>query len=137
VPDVERLVVVVERVLGPLGQIARSVRDVDAAVAWYRDTLGLAHLYTYGSLAFFDCGGTRLMLSADESSPGTASILYFRVADIGHAYERLRAGGVAFRDAPHRIHRHPDGSEEWMAFFDDPEGRPLALMAVARAPTEP
>jgi DNA-binding CsgD family transcriptional regulator/catechol 2,3-dioxygenase-like lactoylglutathione lyase family enzyme len=113
--------------LGPLGQIARSVSDVARAEAWYRDVLGLPHLYTFGDLAFFDCGGVRLYLGlgAADVEP---SVLYFRVADIQAAYSELTARGVVFRGAPHMIHKHASGAEEWMAFFDDPDGHPLALM---------
>ena len=114
--------------LGPLAQISRTVRDIKESEAWYGTTLGLPHLYTFGSLAFFDCGGTRLYLTAQEK-PGPESILYLRVADIRTAYEVLRSRGVEFADAPHLIHRHADGTEEWMAHFQDPEGRPLAIMS--------
>ena len=114
--------------LGPLAQISRTVRDIKESEAWYGKTLGLPHLYTFGSLAFFDCGGTRLYLHAQEK-PAPESILYLRVDDIRSAYETLRARGVEFADAPHMIHRHGDGTEEWMAHFTDPEGRPLAIMA--------
>jgi DNA-binding CsgD family transcriptional regulator/catechol 2,3-dioxygenase-like lactoylglutathione lyase family enzyme len=117
--------------LGPLAQIARSVRDIRQSESWYRETLGLKHLFTFGTLAFFDCGGTRLMLSAQEK-PAPESILYLRVADIRAAYELLRSRGVQFGAAPHMIHRHADGTEEWLASFMDPEGRPLALLAQAR-----
>ena len=61
------------------------------------------------------------------------SCLYFRVADIHSAHRDLDAKGVEFASAPHMIHRHADGTEEWMAFFNDPDGRPLALMAQAAA----
>ena len=122
--------------LGPIGQIARPVRNVTQAVAWYRDVLGLTHLYTFGDLAFFDCGGVRLFLSAEESDGRTSaaaaaepSVLYFRVPDIQAAYTALGSRGVHFRGAPHLIHKHEDGVEEWMAFFDDPDGHPLALMS--------
>jgi len=117
--------------LGPIGQVSRPVTDIERAVHWYGTVLGLPHLYTYGDLAFFDCGGTRLFLSAapEGGPPGAPSVLYFRVDDIGGAYEQLLARGVVFRGAPHRIHRHADGLEEWMAFFDDPDGHPLAIMA--------
>lgn len=113
--------------LGPLGQIARPVRDVAEAETWFRDVLGLRHLYTYGTLAFFDLGGPRLLL--EEGAGQGASILYFRVPDIHAAHDALLARGVRFLGAPHKIHRHADGTEEWMAFFADPEGRPLALMS--------
>jgi catechol 2,3-dioxygenase-like lactoylglutathione lyase family enzyme len=116
--------------LGPIGQIARSVRDIEASIAWYRDVLGLPHLFTYGELAFFDCGGTRLMLSAGEGLQAHESILYLRTADIHASWERLGDRGVERVSAPHRIHRHADGTEEWMAFFRDLEGRTLALMSL-------
>ena len=113
--------------LGPIGQIARSVTDIAAAEAWYRDVLGLPHLYTFGKLAFFDCGGVRLFL--EEGGGGDAAVIYFRVPDIRAAHAQLEARGVAFEGAPHLIHRHADGTEEWMAFLRDNEGRLLALMS--------
>jgi methylmalonyl-CoA/ethylmalonyl-CoA epimerase len=113
-----------------VGQISRSVANIEAAENWYKDVLGLDHLYTFGDLAFFDCGGTRLMLSQAEEEPGNESLVYFRVPDINAAHERLTDVGVEFINAPHMIHKHDDGVEEWMAFFDDPEGRPLAIMSV-------
>jgi DNA-binding CsgD family transcriptional regulator/catechol 2,3-dioxygenase-like lactoylglutathione lyase family enzyme len=112
-----------------LGQVARTVSDAAAAERWYRDVLGLRHLYTYGTLAFFDLGGTRLMLSQAEGGAAKESILYLRVADIAAAHSELIARGVTFTHAPHLIHKHPNGLEEWMAFFEDPDGRPLALMS--------
>ncbi|SEQ24211.1 hypothetical protein SAMN05428969_2363 [Devosia sp. YR412] len=116
-----------DRGLGPIGQLSRSVADIAAAEAWYRDVLGLPHLYTFGDLAFFDCAGVRLMLSA-EPGESHSNIIYFRVSDIEASHADLMARGVVFLGAPHRIHRHADGTEEWMAFFSDNEGRPLALM---------
>ena len=118
--------------LGPIGQIARTVKDIAAARAWYGDVLGLTHLYSFGNLAFFDCGGVRLFLSEGEGSP-SESILYFRVPDIRAAHQAMSARGVAFTHAPHMIHRHDDGTEEWMAFLADNEGRPLAIMAQVRS----
>lgn len=114
-----------------LGQVARSVKDIEQSTAWYRDVLELPLLYSFDKLAFFDCGGTRLMLSQGEQVQATESILYLRVADIMASHERLKDREVDFISAPHMIHRHEDGSEEWMAFFKDPEGRPLAIMALA------
>jgi DNA-binding CsgD family transcriptional regulator/catechol 2,3-dioxygenase-like lactoylglutathione lyase family enzyme len=113
--------------LGPLGQISRSVKDIEAAVGWWRDVLGLPHLYTFGKLAFFDCGGVRLFLEEGEGGP--QSVLYFRVDDIRAGHEALTARGIAFVAAPHLIHRHADGTEEWMAFFKDNEDRYLAIMS--------
>jgi catechol 2,3-dioxygenase-like lactoylglutathione lyase family enzyme len=123
--------------LGPIGQIARHVADVGKAEAWYRDVLGLPHLYTFpssvGSLAFFDCGGTRLFLSQEGKADTEQSVLYFRVPDIEVAHEQLRAKGVEFIDAPHMIFKHPDGTEEWMAFFKDLDGGTLGLMSQVKS----
>ena len=118
--------------LGPLGQVARSVNNIAAAQRWYGDVLGLTHLYTFGDLAFFDLGGVRLFLEAGGGHP-SAAVLYFRVPDIHVAHDTLSERGVHFVGAPHMIHRHADGTEEWMAFFEDNEGRPLAIMAQAKS----
>lgn len=115
--------------MGAIGQISRSVSDIERSEEWFRSVLGLRHLYTFGALAFFDCGGTRLMLSAEGGASESESVLYFRVDDITAARDDLLSRGATFRDEPHLIHRHQDGTEEWMAFFDDPDGRPLAIMA--------
>jgi catechol 2,3-dioxygenase-like lactoylglutathione lyase family enzyme len=115
--------------LGTIGQISRSVGDIEASEKWYREVLALPHLYTFGTLAFFDCGGTRLMLAEEKGGAAKESILYLRVPDIAAAHSALAQRGVSFTHAPHLIHRHADGTEEWMAFFEDPDGRPLALMS--------
>lgn len=116
--------------LGPIGQVGRHVSDLPRAVEWYGAVLGLPHLYTFGDLAFFDCGGVRLFLSANGGDgAGEPSILYFRVPDINAAYDTLTDRGVTFEGAPHMIHRHDSGVEEWMAFFPDPDGHLLAIMS--------
>jgi catechol 2,3-dioxygenase-like lactoylglutathione lyase family enzyme len=117
--------------LGAIGQISRQVSDIGKAVEWYGEVLGLPHLYTFGDLAFFDCDGTRLFLSAPEDGGRVeaSSVLYFRVDDVHAAYDQLRARGVGFAGAPHMIFRHESGVEEWMAFFEDPDGHLLAIMA--------
>jgi len=115
--------------MGPLGQIARRVKDITAARQWYGEVLGLKHLYSFGDLAFFDCGGTRLFLSQNADSEQPESILYFRVPDIRIAHAALAERGVEFTHTPHMIHRHEDGTEEWMAFFQDNDGRPLGIMS--------
>lgn len=114
--------------LGPIGQIARHVRDIEAARHFFGDVLGLPHLYSFGDLAFFDCGGVRLFLSRTDGGGAGDSILYFRVEDIRLVHIALASQGVEFVDAPHMIHRHDDGTEEWMTFFKDHEGGLLALM---------
>jgi DNA-binding CsgD family transcriptional regulator/catechol 2,3-dioxygenase-like lactoylglutathione lyase family enzyme len=119
-----------------LGQIARTVRDIQQSEAWYRDVVGLPHLFTFGKLAFFDCGGVRLYLSQADGELAPESILYFSVANIREAHDTLRGRGVEFINAPHMIHRHADGTEEWMAFFKDPEGRSLAIMSKVGTPAK-
>jgi methylmalonyl-CoA/ethylmalonyl-CoA epimerase len=116
--------------LSTIGQIAMVVKDVPRAVAFYRDVLGMRFLFQAPpSLAFFDCGGVRLMLDVPEDKefdhPG--SVLYFKVDDIDDIYADLTGKGVDFRAAPHLIAKLPD-HELWMAFFHDGEGNTLALM---------
>jgi DNA-binding CsgD family transcriptional regulator len=115
-----------------LGQISRSVRDIRLSEAWYRNVLRIPHLFTTGKFAFFDCGGVRLYLFQADTEPPPESIIYFGVAAIQECYDALRERGVEFINAPHLIHRHADGTEEWIAFFKDLEGRPLAIMSKAR-----
>ena len=116
-----------------IGQIARTTRTFDESHTWYRDVLGLPELYAFGNLAFYDLGGVRLMLTEEEGDIASESILYLRVPDIHAAKADLESRGVKFINAPHLIHRHEDGTEEWMAAFEDNEGRPLQLMTQVRS----
>ena len=118
--------------LGTISQISRTVLNIQEAQKWYREVLGLRHLYSFGNLAFFDCDGIRLFLSEAEDRSGTESIIYFNVTDIRVAHADLIERGVEFLGAPHMIHRHSDGTEEWMAAFKDNEGRPLAILSQMR-----
>ena len=120
-------------VFGSIGQIFRTVSDIAEAQTWYGTVLGLKHLYTFGKLAFFDCDGVRLLLSETNTPLPAESLLYLRVEDIARAYVELQARGVEFNNAPHLVHRHGDGTEEWMAFFNDPDGRPLAIMSQVKS----
>ncbi|MGE0363573.1 MAG: VOC family protein [Vicinamibacterales bacterium] len=119
--------------LGRIHQIAQPIKDLDRAVAFYRDALGVPLLFTAPpALAFFDCGGVRLMLS--PPSPGhdhPGSVLYFAVADITAAHRALSDRGVVFTEAPKKIATLPD-REVWLAPFTDTEGNTLALMAEPR-----
>lgn len=115
-----------------LGQIARTTRRFEEARTWYRDVLGLPELYSFGNLAFYDLGGVRLMVTEEEEDAKSESILYLRVSDIHAAKAKLEERGVRFINSPHLIHRHDDGTEEWMAAFEDNEGRPLQLMTQVR-----
>jgi methylmalonyl-CoA/ethylmalonyl-CoA epimerase len=113
-----------------IGQIAINAHDVDRATAFYRDVLGLPHLFRAGQLSFFDCGGVRLMLDKAENPEfdHPSSILYFQVADIQAAYERLKTAGAKFEDTPHLLARMPK-HDLWMTFFRDSESNLLALMS--------
>ncbi len=118
--------------IGRITQLSRTVKDIGAAEAWYRDVLRLPHLYTVGPLAFFDCAGTRLMLTQYGEPAAAESIVYFSVDDIVKSRDDLTARGIEFINAPHMIHRQPDGTEEWLVMFKDPEGRPLGLISQVR-----
>jgi methylmalonyl-CoA/ethylmalonyl-CoA epimerase len=106
------------------------VHDVDRAIRFYRDTLGVPFLFAAPPrMAFFDCNGVRLMLSTpDPEFDHPGSILYFAVDDIGAMHDALRARGVAFKTAPHKIATLAD-REVWLADFEDSEGNTLALMS--------
>lgn len=112
-----------------LDQVAIRVDDLARAVAFYKEVLGLPHMFTAGDkLAFFDCGGTRLMLSHPEKAefdhPG--SILYFKVPDIHVAHEMLTGKRVKIEDPPHLIAKMGK-YDLWMMFFRDSENNMLAL----------
>ena len=113
-----------------LGQVSMNAHNLERAVAFYRDTLGLPLLFTTGNMGFFDCGGVRLMLTLPEKPefdhPG--SVLYFSVPDIESAYRQLEAKHVRFEAKPHLIARLP-AHDLWMAFFYDSENNLLALMS--------
>jgi catechol 2,3-dioxygenase-like lactoylglutathione lyase family enzyme len=119
--------------LSQIGQIAVPVQDLDRAIAFYRDILGMSFLFRVPNLAFFDCAGVRLMLSTPEAEqadhPG--SVLYFNVDDIHAAHRELLARSVEFVDAPHMIARM-ESYDLWMAFFRDGQGNTHAIMGEQR-----
>jgi methylmalonyl-CoA/ethylmalonyl-CoA epimerase len=117
--------------LNHIGQIAVPVSDVERAIAFYRDTLGMRFLFKAPpGLAFFDCAGVRLMLDAPAKAQANSygSVIYYKVPDLQAAFETLAARGVAFEAKPHLIAKLPD-HELWMAFFRDPDENLLALMS--------
>jgi len=122
-----------------IGQIAMTVGDLPRAVAFYRDVLGMRFLFEAPpAMAFFDCGGIRLMLSLPETTGATqgqqfGSILYYAVDDIEAAARALEARGVRFEQPAHVVARLPH-ADLWMAFLRDPDGHLLAIMSeVAKA----
>ena len=116
--------------LTKIGQIHLSVGDIDAAVAFYRDVLGLPLLFQVPRqpMAFFDCDGVRLYVGEPETEEyRTRGMVYFSVPDVDEAYAELSRRGVAFLEEPHVVHRD-DHSEIRMAFFRDLDENNLALM---------
>jgi methylmalonyl-CoA/ethylmalonyl-CoA epimerase len=119
-----------------IGQIAMTVGDLPRAIAFYRDVLGLRFLFEAPpAMAFFDCGGVRLMLSLPEETGRHAgerfgAILYYAVDDIQQAAAALTARGVVFEQPPHIVARLPH-ADLWMAFLRDPDGQMLAIMREA------
>ncbi len=118
-----------------ISQISVTVQDLDRAVGFYRDVLGMELLFQVPNLAFFNCDGIRLMLGVPEQPEfdHPSSVLYFQVADIQEAYLTLSSRGVRFRGEPHLIARMAD-HDLWMAFFQDSEDNLLALMSEVRQP---
>ena len=117
-----------------IAQISMTAHDLPRAIAFYRDVLGLKLLFEAPpKMAFFDCGGIRLMVGVPEEKefdhPG--SVLYFKVDDIRATHAVFKERGVAFRTEPHLVAKMPD-HELWMAFFHDSEGNTLALMSEVR-----
>ncbi len=119
--------------LSRIHQISMRAHDVERAMRFYRDSLGLPFLFAAPPrLAFFDCNGVRLMLSTPEPGfdhPG--SVVYFAVEDIRQMHEVLKSRGVTFRTEPHKIATLAD-REVWLADFEDTEGNTLALMSEPR-----
>jgi len=121
--------------LSEIGQIALTVSDVDRAVAFYRDVLGLRFLFAAGpNLAFFAAGSVRLMLTAPEGGGGETgknSVVYYKVADIAAAHAAIVARGAKSEAEPRMIARLAD-HDLWISAFRDPEGNLLALMSEVR-----
>jgi methylmalonyl-CoA/ethylmalonyl-CoA epimerase len=111
-----------------IAQVALTVRDVAAATAFYRDVLGLTHLFEAPGMSFFDAGGVRVMLGTQGGEPGArGTLVYFRVDDVERMHAEL-ASRVKFEEPPHVLTRTPKG-ELWLAFCLDPDGNPIGLMS--------
>jgi methylmalonyl-CoA/ethylmalonyl-CoA epimerase len=115
-----------------IGQIGIRARDIARATAFYRDTLGMRHLFGVpDKMSFFDCGGVRLMLSLPEGGPEfdhPSSVIYFRVDDIEQAFQTLETRGARIISRPHRI-AELGAYDLWMGFFKDSEDNVLSLMS--------
>lgn len=114
-----------------VGQLLVPVTDLDRAIAFYRDSLGLHFLFSAPpQMSFFMAGNVRLLVGVPE--PGQpahrGSTIYFKVADINAVYDTLAGRGVRVGARPHIVHRTPT-TTLWLCEFQDPDGNPLALMS--------
>ena len=116
-----------------IGQLHVSVSDLDESLRFYRDVLGLPHLFSYPGMAFLDAGGVRLYLSAPEDERfRSRPVVYYQVDDAAEAFAEVTGRGAPQVSAPHVVHREGD-TELWMAFVADPDGTPVGLMAQRQA----
>ncbi len=111
-----------------INQIGVPVKDLSRAIEFYKERLGLSLLFNTDTMAFFDCGGLRLMLSLPEKEEfaHASSVLYFEVDDIDLSYTDYQARGIEFIGPPHCVVKNGP-AETWMAFFLDTEGNTHAL----------
>ena len=120
--------------LSRLSQVSMTAHDLERATTFYRDTLGMRHLFSVPNMAFFDCSGVRLMLGVPEAGehdhPG--SVLYFDVPDLHAAHAALVERGGRTIGEPHFVAKLADG-DYWMGFFKDSEGNTLAITSMRRA----
>lgn len=121
--------------LSSIGQIIIPVHNIETAVEFYRVSLGMKYLFQVPNMAFFDCGGIRILLGIPENFADAhpSSIIYFKVDDIQAATSTLIDRGVEFQGEPHMIAEMPD-HDLWMSFFRDPDQNTLALMSEIKRP---
>ncbi|MFJ7662398.1 VOC family protein [Lysinibacillus sp. NPDC097162] len=116
-------------IIQKIGQIAVPIKNVESAIEFYKEVLGLTLLFQTENMAFFDCNGQRLLLSIPEKDEfaNSSSVIYFQVEDIKKSVEKLIEKGVSFIDQPHVVAKM-ENTETWMTFFKDTEGNTHALM---------
>jgi methylmalonyl-CoA/ethylmalonyl-CoA epimerase len=112
-----------------VGQLLIPVENLERAIGFYRDTLGIKFLFAAPpQMSFFMAGNVRLLVGVPESPRARSSMVYFKVSDIHAVYKTLGERGVTFGAAPHLVHRAAT-SELWLTDFKDPDGNDLALMS--------
>ncbi|MEK5149181.1 VOC family protein [Psychrobacillus sp. FSL K6-4615] len=113
-----------------IGQIGVPIKNVENAIAFYKEALGLPLLFSTDRMAFFECNGQRLLLTLPEKDEfaNSSSVIYFQVENIKDTYEELNKKGVSFIDQPHVVAKM-NQTETWMTFFKDTEGNTHALMS--------
>jgi catechol 2,3-dioxygenase-like lactoylglutathione lyase family enzyme len=111
-------------------QVAVTVGNVEVALGFYRDILGLDFLFSAGpDLAFLDAHGVRIMLSTPQGSGavGANSVLYFTVGDIVATQAAFVARGAKAEREPQLAAKMPD-HELWIGFLRDPDGNLVGLI---------
>ncbi len=114
-----------------IGQIAIAIEDLERSIAFYKETLGLPLLFeSPPGLAFFDCGGVRLMLTTlqGDEKDHHSSVIYYKVGELEEATLSLKARGVVFIQEPQLVAKMPD-HELWMGFIRDPDENLIGIMA--------
>ena len=114
-----------------IGQLLIPVENLESAIVYYRDTLGLRYLFSAPpQMSFFQAGAVRLLIGVPEAGQPRerGSAVYFKVPDIHAVHATLKQRGVHFPAEPKLIHKTPT-SELWLAEFQDPDGNQLALMS--------
>lgn len=116
--------------ISKVGQIGVPVKNIERAIEFYKESLGLNLLFNTDTMAFFDVNGLRIMLSLPEKEAFAhpSSVIYFQVDDIKGAHAQLLNKGVTFIDEPHVVAK-VQHTETWMTFFKDTEGNTHALMS--------
>ncbi|MGN7479532.1 VOC family protein [Solibacillus silvestris] len=116
-------------IIQKIGQIAVPIKNVQSAIEFYKEVLGLPLLFNTENMAFFDCNGQRLLLSLPEKDEfaNSSSVIYFQVEDINRSFEKMVEKGVSFIDQPHVVAKMGN-TETWMTLFKDTQGNTHALM---------
>ncbi|GGP14616.1 VOC family protein [Oceanobacillus neutriphilus] len=113
-----------------IGQIGVPIKNLQRAMLFYQEKLGLPLLFNTDNMAFFDCGRLRIMLTHPEKEAfdHPSSVIYFQVDDIQSSYRQLKEKQVTFIDEPHMVTKMGN-TETWMVFFSDTENNTHALMS--------
>ena len=126
---------IIESEITSIGQIAIAVSNLEQAVIFYRDSLGLPLLFDVPpAMAFFDCGGIRLMLTTlqgEDEKDHRTSVIYYKVGDLDQATKALKARGLNFEREPHLVAKMED-HELWIGFLRDPDENLIGIMAEVR-----
>ena len=119
--------------LSRIKQIALPVREISEATRFYRDTLGMRHLFDAPpALSFFDCGGVQLMLAGPDAQGKDGgeqhAVLFYDVSDIKDVHGRIKSSGAKSIEEP-RVIARMNGREIWVSSFSDGQGNVVSLMS--------